>query len=295
MNQRNRLPASLMAPLMAPLLVMLLLAPAALGRPTSTLVAPEQMPQPLNEVRFDQNLGEQLPRDARFVDQAGQPVALGNYLGDRPVVLAFVYYECPMLCTLILNGLAKSLGVLKLRPGTEFDVVAISIDHAETPALAKAALDRTLDRYGKPETAPGWHFLTGSEEDVARVADAAGFRFAYDAETDEYAHSSGIVIVAPDGTINQYYYGIEYPPRDVRLAIVDASEGRAGTLVDQILLYCYRYNAKLGKYTVFTMRLLRFAGAFFVVVLTVFLWIMWRFERERNQTSARSTVGAAKA
>ncbi len=288
MTRRHRMRAAWAAPLLAALM----LAPAALARP-STLVAPEQMPEPLNEVRFDQNLGDLLPRDTRFVDQTGQSVTLSRYLDGRPVILAFVYYECPMLCTLILNGLAKSLGVLELRPGTDFDVVAISIDHDETPALAQAALDRTLDRYGKPETEPGWHFLTGSEEDVARVADAAGFRYAYDPETDEYAHSSGIVIVAPDGTINQYYYGIEYPPRDVRLAIVDASEGRAGTLVDQILLYCYRYNAKLGKYTVFTMRLLRFAGAFFVVVLTVFLWFMWRFERDRNRTLARSTVGAA--
>jgi protein SCO1/2 len=270
------------------------LAPVSLAQ-SSALVDPAQMPAPLNEVRFDQKLGSALPRDARFLDQDGRPVALGNYFGERPVVLAFVYYECPMLCTLILNGLAKSLGVLKLQPGTDFDVVAVSIDHGETPALASAALERTLKRYGKPETAPGWHFLTGSEEDVKRVADAAGFRFVYDPETDEYAHTSGIVIVAPDGTINQYYYGIEYPPRDVRLALVDASEGRAGTLVDQILLYCYRYDAKLGKYTVLTMRLLRFAGALFVVIMMIFLWFMWRFERRRNQELARSAAGAAKA
>jgi len=266
------------------------------GRARGALVDPSKMPAPLDQVRFDQHLGVTLPLDAQLVDEQGVPVTLGAYLGERPVVLAFVYYECPMLCTLILNGMAKSLAVLELTPGVDFDVVAISIDHLETPALAAAAKKRTVVRYGKPETAAGWHFLTGTKEAIAQVTDTAGFHFVYDPETDEYAHTSGIMIIAPDGTINQYYYGIEYPPRDVRLALVDASNGRAGTLVDQILLYCYRYDAKLGRYTVLAMRLVRWGGAVFTFILAAFLWFMWRRERRSSGTSSSPAgVGASRS
>ncbi len=253
--------------------------PAPASNPT--LVDPAQMPGPLREVRFDQKLGAQLPLDTRFVDADGRAVALGDLVRDKPVILAFVYYECPMLCTLILNGLAKTLGVVELEPGDDFDVVAVSIDPDETPDLAAAAKARTLDRYGRPETADGWHFLTGGSEAIRGVAEAAGFQYVYDAETDEWAHTSGIIIVRPDGTLNQYYYGLEYPPKDVRLSLVDASAGKVGSLVDQLLLYCYRFDPALGRYTVAAMRVLRFTGALFVLGLVAFLLLQWRRERAR--------------
>lgn len=256
------------------------------------LVDPEKMPGPLKEVRFDQHLGKTLPLDLRFVDDTGRDVVLGSLFGERPVVLAFVYYECPMLCSLIMNGVAKSLGVLKLDVGEDFDVVAVSFDPGETPEMAAEVKTKTVDRYDRPETADGWHFLTGDEASIRRLTEAAGFSYVYDPDTDEFAHASGIVIVRPDGIINQYYLGIEYPPKDVRLALVDAGDGKVGSLVDQLLLYCFRYDPALGKYTAAIMRVLRLAGFVFSVGLATFLFVMWR--RERRLTERRlPTVGAA--
>ncbi|RMH19989.1 MAG: SCO family protein [Acidobacteria bacterium] len=247
------------------------------------------MPEPLDEVRFDQRLGGPLPLDAVFADEAGREVALQDYFADRPVVLALVYYGCPMLCNLVMDGIAKSLGVISLDPGRDFEVVVVSFDPGETPAMAQQAKAKTLERYGRPQTAAGWHFLTGDEATISRLADAVGFRFVYDPASDEYAHASGIVVATPDGVINQYYYGIDYPPKDVRLALVEASERRIGTLVDQLLLYCYRYDPSLGRYTAVAMRAVRLAGVVFVLGLLTFLLVMWRRERSVD----RETLGAA--
>lgn len=242
------------------------------------IVEPEKMPGPLKQVTFEQHLGEMLPLDAQFRDQDGQEVRLGDYWGERPVLLAFVYYECPMLCSLILNGMASSLAVLEFQPGQEFDVVAISIDHEETPEMATAALESTLQRYGRDGTEDGWHFLVGDEQTVRQVADAAGYGFEYIPSTDEFAHASGVVVTTPEGKIAQYYYGIEYPPKDLRLALVEASKSEIGGLVDQVLLYCYKYDPKIGQYTVLTMRLLRIVGGLFALGLVVFLWISFRHD-----------------
>lgn len=265
----------------------LLLAAAAAAQ--EGLVDPSQMPEPLDEVRFDQRLGGPLPLDAVFADEAGREVALQDYFADRPVVLALVYYGCPMLCNLVMDGIAKSLGVISLDPGRDFEVVVVSFDPGETPAMAQQAKAKTLERYGRPQTAAGWHFLTGDEATISRLADAVGFRFVYDPASDEYAHASGIVVATPDGVINQYYYGIDYPPKDVRLALVEASERRIGTLVDQLLLYCYRYDPSLGRYTAVAMRAVRLAGVVFVLGLLTFLLVMWRRERSVD----RETLGAA--
>ncbi|MEM9555627.1 MAG: SCO family protein [Acidobacteriota bacterium] len=259
----------------------------------SGLVEPEDMPGPLKEVRIDQKLGAQLPLDARFIDENGREVMLGDYFdGRRPVILAFVYYECPMLCSLILNGTASALGVLSFDPGDQYDVVAISIDPEETPEMARETERKTLHRFGRPETADGWHFLLGDEETVSQVAAIAGFGYEYIPATDEWAHASGIMVVTPSGQISQYYYGIEYPPKDLRLAIVDASQDTIGNLVDQILLYCYRYDPQIGKYTAVAMRMVRLAGIAFVVGLSVFLWFMLRSDR-RDASGPTSTLGAA--
>lgn len=256
------------------------------------IVDPDQMPGPLQEVRFDQHLGEALPLTSRFVDEAGREVTLGSYFSERPVVLALVYYECPMLCSLVLGGLAKSIGVLPFDVGSEFDVVVISFDAREKPEMAAAAKATTVERYGRPHTAAGWHFLTGNQDAIDSVTRATGFEVRYLPDSDEFAHASGIMLATPQGQLAQYFYGVEYPPKDLRLALVDSADEKIGSLVDQILLYCYRYDPKLGKYTAFTMRIVRLAGAAFSLILATFLWVMWRRERALNRDQT-PTLGAA--
>ena len=272
---------------LAVFLVLTLVSPA-FGK---GVVAPQDMPGPLKEVGFDQRLGEKLPLDAAFVDETGDDVTLGDYFGDKPVVLAFVYYDCPMLCPMVLNGVAKTLGVLKFDADKDFDVVAISIDPRETPYMAAGQKRATIQRYGREDTAGGWHFLTGTQESIERVTEAAGFRYAYVEENDEWAHASGMVVATPGGTLAQYFYGLDFSPKDVRLSLVEASEGQIGSVVDQILLYCFRYDPELGKYTAVVTRILRLAGVVFLLVLGSFIWIMLR--RDRLAARRPSTVGAA--
>ena len=275
--------------LVAMLMAALCAAPALANQ---GLVEPEKMPGPLKAVSIDQHLGDLLPLTARLTDETGTTVELGDYFGERPVILAFVYYECPMLCSLILNGLASSLGVVKFTPGEDFDVVAISIDHDETPQMAREVEQATLARYGRPETDAGWHFLTGDQTTVKAIADVAGFGYEYLPESDEYAHASAIMVVTPEGQLAQYFYGVEYPPKDLRLAMVEASNNKLGSLVDQLLLYCYRYDPTVGQYTAVTMRILRIVGGAFCIVLFAFVWIAFR--RDRAALDAPSpTLGAA--
>ena len=254
------------------------------GPPSKTtgIVDPSEMPGPLKEVGIDQRLGEKLPLDAPFVDETGREVTLGDYFGERPVILFFGYYDCPMLCPLIWNGLAKSIGVLEFNAGTEFDVVSISIAPDETAEMAQNAKTKAVERYGRPETAGGWHFLRGSPESIRRATEAAGFRYALIEDSGEYAHASGIMVTTPDGTLAQYHYGIDYSPKDLRLALVEASENPIGSVVDQILLYCFRYDPTVGKYTAVVTRVLRLAGVAFLLALAAFLWIMWRLDRRRT-------------
>ncbi len=255
------------------------------------LVDPKDMPGPLKDVGFDQNLGKKLPLDAPFFDEQGREVRLGDYFGEHPVILTFVYYDCPMLCSMVLDGVAKSLGVLSFDAGQEFDVVAISIDPEETPGMAAGVKQTTVKRYGRQETADGWHFLTGSEQSVRQVTDTVGFRYAYLPETGEFAHASGMIVATPDGTLAQYLYGLDFAPRHVQLALVEASSNQIGSVVDQLLLYCFRYDPKLGKYTVMITRILRLAGVLFILGLALFLWIM----RRRDLSAARqmaATLGA---
>lgn len=262
------------------------------------LVDPEKMPGPLREVRFDQNLGTELPLGASFVDEEGRDVKLGDFFGARPVVLAFVYYECPMLCTLTLSGLTSALGVVDLAIGEEIDVVVISVDPGEGPAQARQVKGDTLLRYGHPEStghsenAAGWHFLTGAEEQIAAVTRSAGFSYVYLPEEDEYAHTSGIVIATPQGVISQYFLGIEYPPKDMRLALVESSSGQIGSVVDQLLLYCFRFDPKSGKYTAATLNILRLAAALTTLALFGYIGLTWRRERIRSRAH-KPSFGAA--
>jgi protein SCO1 len=241
-------------------------------------VPSSQMPAVLSRVSFNQRLNERLPLELPFKDEEGRTVRLGDYYGKRPVVLAFVYYECPMLCTQVLNGLTTSLTVLEETVGREFDVVAVSFDPRETPALASGKKKSNLDRYNQPESADGWHFLTGTEASIKALTNAAGFQYTWDEKTQQFAHPSGIIVTTPDGKLARYFFGIEYAPRDVKFALIEASAGRIGNAIDQLLLYCYHYDPATGSYGFVAMRAVRVAGAVTLVALVGFIVVSIRRE-----------------
>jgi protein SCO1/2 len=248
------------------------------------------VPQALREVGFDQHLDAQLPLDAEFTDDEGRTVRLGDYFGRRPVVLAFVYYDCPMLCTMILSSITSSVGVLALDAGTDFELVMVSFDPRETPALAAAKKAEYLRRYDRPGAAGGWHFLTGSQSSIDRVTRAAGFRYTWDEQTRQFAHPAGIVVLTPGGRLARYLFGLDYGPRDLRLALVEASEGRIGSAVDTALLYCYHYDPMTGRYGFVVMRALRIAGAATVLALGAFILLMVRRERSAKERGSRTSA-----
>ena len=247
-------------------------------------VASQTMPQALREIGFDQNLDQKLPLDAQFVDDEGKPVTLGSYYGRKPVLLAFVYYTCPMLCTQVLNAMTASITMLSLDAGKDFELVLVSIDPRETPAQAAAKKAEYLHRYKRVGAEAGWHFLTGTEPEIKRVAKAAGFRYAWDEQTQQYAHPTGIIVTMPDGRLARYLFGIEYGPRDLKLALVEASDGKIGTFADQLLLYCFHYDPMTGRYGVYIIRTLRVAGV--VTVLSIGMFILVMVRRERSQQSS---------
>jgi protein SCO1 len=219
-----------------------------------------ERPKILSDVGFDQHLGDTVPLDAVFRDESGQAVKLGDYFGKRPVVLSLAYYECPMLCTVTLNGLASALDVLSFDPGRDFEIVNVSFEPKETPALAAAKKAAYLHRYKRPGAAGAWHFLTGDAAQIRRLTDAVGFKYAWDEQTKQYAHASGIMVLTADGRLARYLYGVEYAPKDLRFAIVEASQGRILSPVDRLLLYCYHYDPTLGRYGKSVMAMLRVAA-----------------------------------
>jgi protein SCO1/2 len=243
-------------------------------------------PSPLKEVSIEQKLDSQLPLDAKFRDENGRDVKLGDYFGKRPVVLALVYYECPMLCTEILNGVVRSARVMTLTPGKDYDVLAISFDARETPTQAAAKKAVYVKEYRHPETADGWHFLTGGTDEIKKVTDAVGFRFKWDVYNAQFAHASAVYILTPEGKLSKYFYGVEYSPKDMRLGLIEASQNRIGTAVDQILLFCYHFDPTTGKYTPVALSILRVAGAATVLTLGGFVFIMLR--RENRQKGNRA-------
>ncbi|HTY42215.1 MAG TPA: SCO family protein [Thermoanaerobaculia bacterium] len=244
--------------------------------PPEGMVPAGQKPEILKDIGIDQRLDAPLPLDAPLRDEAGRAVRLGDYFGRRPVVFALVYYNCPMLCTQVLNGLVAALNVMSLEAGRDFDVVAVSFDPRDTPAGAAAKKNAYLTRYKRPNASEGWHFLTGGEPAITRITKAAGFRFKYDEAREQFAHASAIMVATPDGRLARYFYGIEYAPRDLRLGLVEASAGKIGTPVDQILLYCFHYDPASGKYGAVVMRVIRLAGAATLLVLGASLWVMSR-------------------
>jgi protein SCO1/2 len=235
----------------------------------------------LREVGFDQRLNEQVPLELEFRDEAGRTVRLADCFDGKPVVLVLAYYRCPMLCTQVLNGLVKAMLDMHLSAGRDFNVLTISFDPRERPELAAAKKHTYLERYGRPGAEQGWHFLTGDEAPIRRLTEAVGFRYTYDPRHDVFAHASGIMVLTPGGKISRYFYDVKYSPRDLRLGLVEASEGRIGSPVDKVLLYCFHYDPREGKYGVVIMNFVRAGGVLTVLALAAFAGILWRRERLR--------------
>ena len=230
-------------------------------------------------IGIDQKLGDQLPLDLRFVDSEGNTVHLRDFFGEKPIILSLVYFDCPMLCTQVINSLLRAMNVLSFGAGTEFDVLTISIDPGETPELAKAKKIEYLKNYRGREGSNGWHFLTGDQQQIEQLTAAVGFRYEYDEPTDQYIHASGIMVLTPDGKLARYFYGIDYPPRDLRWGLVEAADGAIGNPVDQLLLLCYSYDPMTGKYGLYIRHSLRIGGLATVLALGSFIFVMLRRER----------------
>jgi protein SCO1/2 len=242
----------------------------------------------LQDIGLDQKLDTQVPLSLTFTDEAGKQVRLADYFGRKPVVLSLVYYQCPMLCTQILTGMVMSFRQLPFEVGSEFEVVTVSINPGETPELAREKKQTYLEEYAHPRSAAaaGWHFLTGTEASIKTLADSVGYHYVYDAETQQYAHPSGIIVLTPAGRIARYLYGIEYPSRDLKFALVEASNNRIGSPVDKILLLCYHYDPMTGTYGVVVMNLLRGGAVLMLVLLGVFWLVMFRREKKKRSAIA---------
>jgi len=247
------------------------------------------LPAPLREIGFEQNLDELVPLDTVFRDETGATVRLGDYFGKRPVVLVFAYYDYPMLCTLVINGLASALDLLSLEPGKDFEIVTVSFNPADTPASAAAKKAGYVQRYKRAGAAQAWHFLTGDQPSIDRLTHAAGFRYAWDAATKQFAHPRGVIVLTPEGRLARYLFGIEYGARDLRFALVEASAGKVGSPVDALLLYCYHYDPMSGGYGLVIMRLMRLAGAATVLVIGAFIALMLRREKARGPRRPRAS------
>ena len=230
-------------------------------------------------IGIDQKLGDQIPLDLRFVDSEGNTVHLRDFFGEKPIVLSLVYFDCPMLCTQVINSLLRAMNVLSFGAGTEFDVLTISIDPGETPELANAKKIEYLKNYRGREGSTGWHFLTGDQQQIDELAAAVGFRYEYDEPTDQYIHASGIMVLTPEGKLARYFYGIDYPPRDLRWGLVEAADGAIGNPIDQLLLLCYSYDPMTGKYGVYIRNSLRIGGLATILALGSFIVVMLRRER----------------
>ena len=261
------------------LLPVLLLPVCAWGQAMSKgiMTPPANVRPPgLNNVGIQQNLNQQIPADLVFRDETGRAVRLQDYFGKRPMILNLVYYQCPMLCGEVLNSLTSTLKILKLDVGKDFDVLTVSFDPRETPEMAAAKKAPIIKRYGRAGAAEGWHFLTGPQESITALTKAAGFQYQYDDTTAQFAHATAIMVLTPEGKIAQYYYGVDYAPRDLRLGLVQASDNKIGNLVDQVLLYCYHYDPAKGKYGAVITRILRLSGLATILILGAMIAVLAR-------------------
>lgn len=264
--------------LIATLVLMVLTMSAwAQGMTQSITSLPANMRPPgLKNVGIEQHLNEQIPPDLILRDETGKTVRLGDYFGKRAMILNLVYYHCPMLCNEVLSGLESAMRVLKFDVGKDFDVLTVSFDPKETPEMAVAKKAEFLKRYGRAGAAPGWHFLTGPQASIDSLTRAAGFQYEYDAKSGQFAHATAIMVLTPEGKIAQYYYGVEFAPRDLQLGLVQASHNKIGNLVDEVLLYCYHYDPDTGKYGAIISRILKLAAGATILILGTFLIVMFR-------------------
>lgn len=265
------------------------LAAAQVPAPRELAPVANTRPRILDQARIEQRLGAQLPLDTAFKDEEGRTVKLGDYFGKRPVLVAFVYFSCPMLCSQVMNGLTSALDAMTFTAGKEFDVIAISFDPRDTPATAADAKAKYLHRYGRKGSESGWHFLTGDAKSIAATTEAAGFHYVWDDKTQQFAHASGMMVATPQGKLAQYFYGIEFSPRDLRLAMVESSEERIGTVVDALTLYCYHYDPASGKYGAVIMNIMRVGAIATMLALGSFMLVMFR----RDRAGARGEAGHA--
>ena len=250
------------------------------------------LPNALRDVRIEQKLDQQLPLDLVFRDEDGNQVKLGQYFGTKPVILSLVYYDCPMLCTQVLNAMITSFRVLPFQVGKEFDVVTVSFDPRETNALASAKKNvyvNYLPEKMRASAGKGWHFLTGDPENIARLTDAVGFRYHYDEATKQFAHASGIMLTTPQGRLSRYFYGIDYPARDLRLGLIESSENKIGSPVDQLLLYCFHYDPATGRYGTAIMAVMRIAGVLTVLGIVAMMLLL----KSRNPGMVSAKNGGA--
>lgn len=256
------------------------------ARPESKQTA-NGLPPALRAAKIEQRLGEQLPLDLTFRDEAGRSVKLGQYFGAKPILIALVYYDCPMLCNQVLNGLSGALRALAFDVGKEFDIVTVSFDPREGPEAASRKKQTYMLEYKRPGAEAGWHFLTGDEASIRKLTDAIGFYFTYDEQTNQFAHASGVMLATPEGKLSHYFYGIEYAPKELRLGLVQASQNKIGNPVDQLLLFCYHYDPATGKYGPVIMNIVRLAGIITMIAIASLLWLM----RKRLINPARRLAG----
>jgi protein SCO1/2 len=260
-------------------------APDNLGKSSAGL------PAALLNVGFEPPLNGQMPLDLGFRDEAGREVRLREYFGRKPVLLALVYYGCPMLCNQVEQGVVGSLKMLSFNAARDFEVVFVSFDPRETPDMAARKKETALSHYGRPETAAGWHFLTGSKESIDAVSKAANFRYSFDANNGIFAHASGIMLLTPDGRISRYFYGVEYPSRDVRLGLVDASAGKIGTPIDHLLLYCFEYDPATARYSATILRIVRLGGILTILAIVAGILIFRRRDRRVINSNLHPPLG----
>jgi protein SCO1/2 len=251
----------------------------------------EATPRELRSVKVDEQLDAQVPLDASFHDIDGKTVRLGDLIdGKRPTLLTFAYFNCPVLCSLILNSAASSMAKIPWTIGQEFDVITISIDPHETAERARSKREGLLSSYGRPEAAHGWHFLMGDEAQIARVTDAVGYRFHYDDETKQFAHPGTLVLVQPNGRVSRYLYGLEYPPNDLRMGLLEASQGKLISTTEQVLLFCYRYDAHQGRYVIMANRVMQIGAALTALLLGGALALFWSRERKKMLLAASPSL-----
>jgi protein SCO1/2 len=253
----------------------------------------DQVPEALEEVGVTEHLDAKLPLDVEFRDENGDWVELGSFFdGERPVILTLNYYRCPMLCGLMLNGLAEGVKAMAWTPGDDFEIVTISINPLETPELATAKKQNYLKLLDRPEAAQGWHFMTGRELEINRVAEAVGFSYTYDPASQEYAHPAVMFVCTPDGRVARYLYGIEYPAKRLKFALLEAAEGKVGSTLDQLILYCYHYDPTNRRYTPVAMNIMRLGGGATALILGVALGIFWIREWRRKKNTEHKETAA---